>query len=104
MAFYEEPLTISLLDKQNEHEYPFIAYEDNKLINGVIDLLSIGEEILVIDFKSDKHTDEDKLIKRYAIQLNNYRQIVKKKYPDKKIRALIYSFELKKYVEVKEED
>ena len=104
LAFYEEPLTISLLDKQNEHEYPFIAYEDNKLINGVIDLLSIGEEILVIDFKSDKHTDENKLIKRYAIQLNNYRQIVKKKYPDKKIRALIYSFELRKYVEVKEED
>ena len=103
VSFYEDPFTLMLYDKQNEHEYPFIAYEDDKLINGVIDLLSIGEDILVIDFKSDKHTDEEKLIRRYAIQLNNYRQIVRKKYPDKKIRALIYSFELSKYVEVKEE-
>ena len=69
----------------------------------MIDLLSIGEEVLVIDFKSDRNTDSEKLLSRYAIQLNNYRKIVKKKYPDKKIRALIYSFELSEYIEVEEE-
>ncbi|MBR3265775.1 MAG: hypothetical protein IKI61_07450, partial [Erysipelotrichaceae bacterium] len=103
MAFYDDPFTLSIYGNQNEHEYPFIAYEEGKLFNGVIDLLSIGEEVLVIDFKSDINTDSEKLLSRYAIQLNNYRKIVKKKYPDKKIRALIYSFELSEYIEVEEE-
>ena len=103
MAFYDDPFTLSIYGNQNEHEYPFIAYEEGKLFNGVIDLLSIGEEVLVIDFKSDRNTDSEKLLSRYAIQLNNYRKIVKKKYPDKKIRALIYSFELSEYIEVEEE-
>jgi len=103
MAFYTDPFTLSLYHNRNEHEYPFISYEEGRLINGVIDLLSVGEEILVIDFKSDRNTDSEKLLSRYAIQLNNYRKIVKKKYPDKKIRALIYSFELSEYIEVEEE-
>ena len=103
MTFYTDPFTLSFYHNRNEHEYPFISYEEGRLINGVIDLLSVGEEILVIDFKSDRNTDSEKLLSRYAIQLNNYRKIVKKKYPDKKIRALIYSFELSEYIEVEEE-
>ncbi len=100
IRFYKDPFTVIIMNNHNEHEYPFICYQDGQLSNGIIDLLSIGEEIYIIDFKSDKNTSEDKLRVRYTGQLNMYRDVVSKAYPDKKIETLIYSFDLNRYVNI----
>ena len=100
LNFYKHPFTASLHDKENYHEYPFIRRKDDSISSGIIDLLSVAEEVLIIDFKSDLHTSAEKLISRYAVQLKDYRSVIEKQYPDKKIRTLIYSFDLNDYIEV----
>ena len=119
LAFYEHPFTISIRNNKNESEYPFIAYLKNdgsqeelnslddsfsvnsNIANGTIDLLSVDEKnAYIIDFKSDKNTNKNKLIKRYSGQLNLYEDIVKREFPDKEIKKMIYSFEMQDYVEL----
>ena len=99
LAFYENDFTKSIMNNENHHEYPFI-YEDGGIRNGIIDLLSIGDEIFVIDFKSDRHTSPEKLRERYSDQLNAYKQIVEMAYPQREVIAKIYSFELKEFMQI----
>ncbi|MBQ2309142.1 MAG: UvrD-helicase domain-containing protein [Erysipelotrichales bacterium] len=99
-AFYQNPMTKAFMNRHNEHEYPFVYLEKDRFVNGIIDWLSVGEDAAVIDFKSDRNTSEEKLRNRYTAQLTAYKDIVSKLYPDKEIKARIYSFELEKYVEV----
>ena len=102
LSFYNNKFTKTLHNNESYHERTFIYMnEDDELENGMIDLLSVGDkEVYVIDFKSDKDTTEEKLIKRYEDQQNAYYKVVKSYYNDKKANLLLYSFELDKYIEV----
>ncbi|NLC97059.1 MAG: UvrD-helicase domain-containing protein [Erysipelotrichaceae bacterium] len=83
------------------HEYPFILKQNNTLINGIIDLLAINNnEIIIIDFKSDKNITEKKLKELYTQQIMHYVDSLQNIYPDKAIKAYIYSFTLNKEIEV----
>ncbi len=104
MSFYYDPFTRKLYALENHHEYPDIAIIDGEPRNGTIDLLSIGEEVYVIDFKSDKGVTEEDLIERYTLQLSRYCDIVRRGYSGKKIEALIYSFDLGSYVKIPVEE
>lgn len=74
--------------------------KENVLIQGIIDMLIDGDELIVLDFKHSKLPD-DMLIKKYTKQLKLYAEAVEKtykKYPDK---LLLYVFGKNKTIEIK---
>ena len=88
-----------LFEKAYNHqvfkEYPFITKKDNKIINGTMDLVLINdEEVIIVDYKTNKNMNKDELIKLYQNQLDIYASIMKKVYPNHKIYKYIYAFEL----------
>lgn len=102
LTFYENGFTKSLYTFDNYHERTFIYKNENDdLENGLIDLLSVGEDkIYIIDFKSDKNTTKEKLIKQYQYQQNAYYRVVDSYYKDKDIKMYLYSFDLNEFIEV----
>lgn len=74
--------------------------EENVLIQGIIDMIIDGDELIVVDFKRSKSSDE-RLIERYSVQLKLYADAVERtygRYPDK---LLIYVFGKDRTVEIK---
>lgn len=80
----------------------------NVLESGYMDFVAIGEDVVVIDFKSDQFTDydtyskitEEELINRYQKQLIMYQNALMQAYPNKEVRAYIYSLELEKMIRI----
>ncbi|MPM50864.1 ATP-dependent helicase/nuclease subunit A [bioreactor metagenome] len=80
-------------------EVPFAINDDRKIIHGYIDLLAEDEqEAIIVDFKTDRHTDPAALIGRYQTQLSLYARAVAMIYPHKKVTAYIYAVTLKSFV------
>ena len=72
-------------------------------MQGAIDLLCETEDgYLIVDFKSDRATEEE-LLARYARQLNLYAAAVRRLYDKPVIGCKIWSFRLKKALDVPEE-
>ncbi|MBO5222519.1 MAG: UvrD-helicase domain-containing protein [Clostridia bacterium] len=77
--------------------------EGELLMQGAIDLLCETEDgYLIVDFKSDRATEEE-LLARYARQLNLYAAAVRRLYDKPVIGCKIWSFRLKKALDVPEE-
>ena len=92
---------INCLKDKHYFEYPFTVKINNKLINGIIDFISINDnEITIIDYKSDNLDDELEFIDRYKEQLDFYRKAMNIIYPNKKIKCYIYALNLIKLIEV----
>lgn len=101
MAFYQNELTRKLWNYDVYNEQSFVMKSPEGYVNGIIDLLAIGEKnVYLIDFKSDVNVTEEILALRYGSQLAVYREAVRKGYPDKDIQVMIYSFYLNKYVKI----
>ena len=99
MAFYENDFTVSLMDNENRHEYPYISLVNGIPSNGVIDLYSESPDTsYIIDFKSDKYITEDDLKERYTAQLKTYADIIRASHKNKEVKAYIYSFYLNRYI------
>lgn len=74
--------------------------QENVLIQGIIDMLIDGDELIVVDFKHSKLPD-NMLIEKYTKQLKLYAEAVAKtynRYPDK---LLLYVFGKNKTIEIK---
>ncbi len=72
----------------------------NGLVNGYMDLVVEKEnEIILIDYKSDINEDKEYFLKEYRLQIKSYYDFLIKHYPGKKVRAFIYSFNLKEFIE-----
>ena len=100
--FFESDIYKECINKTIYNEYPFIIKIDNKVINGIIDFLAIDDkEIIIIDFKSDRNTTEQKLLETYSEQLNFYVSSLSNIYPNLIIKAYIYSFELDDAIQVR---
>lgn len=82
------------------HEYPFSVCIEQEILHGFIDFAAIGDDIIIIDFKTDKVQAEDELIKRYQNQLFTYTKAMHSLYPDKMIHTYIYSLYLHREIEV----
>lgn len=81
-----------LFEENSESEVPIMANLDGQIISGKIDKLIIKDnEILIIDYKSDKIKAEEIREKalKYQNQLNLYSKIIAKIYPNKKISSHI---------------
>lgn len=99
ISFCNHPLTVSLRNNENHHEYPYISVKDGIPANGIIDLLSVGaKKIYIIDFKSDRNVTAEILKERYTQQLSVYHETVARRYGDREIITCIYSFRLNDYV------
>ena len=73
------------------------------IIQGVIDLYYINKNnnVILVDFKTDRIKDEKEYIKKYKIQLDIYKEAIEKITNLKVEKVYIYSFELNKEIEVK---
>lgn len=82
------------------HEYPFSICVEHEILHGYIDFIAIDDDIIIIDFKTDKGIDEQELEQRYRGQLLTYTKAMRNLYPDKEIHAYIYSLSLHKEIEI----
>lgn len=80
-----------LFNANSLNEVTIFGYDNDKIISGKIDKIIIEENtISIIDFKTTKiksETDAERLAEKYIPQLNSYKNLVQKIYPDKKVKA-----------------
>jgi ATP-dependent helicase/nuclease subunit A len=66
-----------------------------------MDFVAITEnEVILVDFKTDKVDQSEILIELYASQLQDYVKVLKQMYPDKEVKAYLYSLALKATIQV----
>ncbi|MBR4036895.1 MAG: UvrD-helicase domain-containing protein [Oscillospiraceae bacterium] len=74
--------------------------EDEVMVQGVMDcVLQNGDEITIIDYKTDFIYNIDQLVKRYRRQLELYRHGAKQLFDTDKVKCILYSFHLDEYIE-----
>lgn len=73
--------------------------DETVLVQGIIDAFIDGDELVLIDYKTDRVDDEKTLIDRYAGQLYYYRMALEKLKGKPVDRVVIWSFALGKAVE-----
>ena len=74
---------------------------DILMIQGIIDMYFENEEgIVLVDYKTDKADSELELIKKYKKQLDYYEEALAKLTNEKIVKKYIYSFSLKKAIEI----
>lgn len=80
-----------ILKRDCQTEVPIIGEIDGKIISGKIDLLVIEEnKITVIDYKTNiSQKNQEDLVGKYKIQLDLYKQILQKIYPNKEIECCL---------------
>lgn len=81
--------------------YTEIEYEGEKvLLQGVIDLYFINKEndIILLDYKTDKVKNEEELIQRYKNQLLIYKKAIEDGYKKPVKKIYIYSIDLEKLI------
>lgn len=95
---YENDLYRATFDYENYHEYEFSYLKDNQIIHGFIDYIAFMDEIVIIDFKSDRHVSEEDLKERYSSQLVQYKQVIQSIFNNYNVVAYIYSLTLNKMI------
>ncbi len=73
---------------------------DFVIIQGVIDLAIVGDEVVLIDYKTNKTKSERFLIDEYRLQLEIYKIAFEKATNLKVDHIFIYSFEMGKLIEI----
>jgi len=79
-------------------EVDFLYPKGNEIIRGTIDLLAFYDDrIEVIDYKTDANKNN---LERYRIQMNIYKEVIEKIYPDKKVTSKLYFVRLDQTIEI----
>ena len=87
-------------------EKPFVMEKDGSLIQGIIDVFWIeDDEIVLLDYKTDRVDTSQELIDRYKVQLELYAQALDKIFTTKQKtiktkECMIYSFRLKEEITI----
>jgi ATP-dependent helicase/nuclease subunit A len=72
---------------------PTSDIDEKILIQGVVDFVAIrGEEAILIDFKTNREKNDEKLKEKYKIQLECYKIAVENAIKKKVSRKILYSF------------
>jgi len=99
-------------DSLVEKEYEFVIYDnldvldkvklsEPSFIQGVIDLyIENSDRSIIIDFKTDKVTNEEELINEYSSQLTVYKRGIELSLNKGNIEVYIYSFSLEKLIKI----
>ena len=95
----EKPFYINICAKEIYNE----DIDENVLVQGIIDLYYITDkdELVLVDYKTDKVKKEDELISKYNSQLKIYKQALEKALDKKVSRTYIYSTRLGKEIVIK---
>lgn len=95
-----DPLYSSWMKEEHKFEQSYIVQEKKQVIHGFMDLVVYKEnEIIIVDFKTDHVVKEEELIQKYKIQLDTYKNAMKK-VKNCDIYTFIYSFYLNKCIEL----
>ena len=88
----EKPFMMGISARELKDSFP----EDEMiLIQGIIDAWFLeGDDIVLMDYKTDKVSDAAELIKRYKIQLDYYKRALEAATKKKVKEVYIYSFAL----------
>lgn len=96
-AIYKKSQTLDV-----SKEIPFTYQTDEgQVVSGYIDFAAIDHElksIIIIDFKTDQHTTDIKLIDAYHLQMLTYLQAMNQLYAGYRIECYIYSLWLSKEI------
>ena len=98
LLFREQPFVIARKASELEPEW---QCEEDVLVQGIIDGYFIeDEEIVLVDYKTDfvRRGEEQKLIDRYRVQLEDYAQALERMTGRKVKERYIYSFTLGKEI------
>ena len=94
LLFREQPFVIARKASELDPQW---QCEENVLVQGIIDAYFIeDEEIVLVDYKTDfvRRGEEQKLIDRYHVQLEDYAQALERMTGRKVKKRYIYSFTL----------
>lgn len=100
LAFYQNPLIKDLAQKAKKirKEESFLMQKDDYYLNGQIDLMfELEDEIILVDFKTDKKKREG----FYDKQIKIYKEAVEEAQAKKVSQALIYWYNFKEISEIK---
>lgn len=90
MLFKEQPFVLGVKASRVDPKFP---EEETMLIQGVIDAFFYeGEEIVLLDYKTDSVEDAKDLVKRYKKQLEYYQEALEQITGHKVKECVIYSF------------
>lgn len=98
LALNSNALYASWMNEKHVFEQSYIIKEKNQVVHGFMDLVIYkGDEIIIIDFKTDATDNENKLIDMYAPQLQTYKHSMER-ITDLPIKTYIYAFSLFKCI------
>lgn len=97
------PFYQSLFTQQVYKEYDFMTKDEHQYIHGVIDLLAVGDQVHIIDYKSDHDLSKKEFVTFYSKQLQTYQKALATIYPNLPIKAYLYSFSLHDFIEIEKE-
>ena len=96
--YKEQPFVLGVKASEVEEDFPD---SETILVQGVIDVYYVKDgEAVVLDYKTDRVSAAEELVKRYKTQLDYYGQAVSKLTGLKIKEKLIYSFALNEIVRV----
>jgi len=113
-AFFASDIGRAILDAPNAYrEYKFmydlpaselydhIAGEESILVQGIADCVIEEEDgLIIVDYKTDRVSDPEVLIARYAPQLALYRRALSRQFGKPVKKCVIYSVELERALEI----
>ena len=98
LSLNKDPLYKEWMNYRHVFEQSYIIEENNQVIHGFMDLVVYQEnQIIIVDFKTDHVENEQELLDLYSIQLQTYKNAMKKM-THLKILTYIYSFSLSKFI------
>ena len=97
--FYaEQPFMMRVKANSVKEEFP---EEEDILVQGVIDVyFEEGDELVLMDYKTDRVAEAEELLKRYRTQLDYYAQALERLTHKKVKEKLIYSFALEEVITI----
>ena len=83
-------------------EKEFSMLEDGQIIHGIFDVICIDDnDVTIIDYKTDniKQTTSDDILKSlHKPQMDYYKEILARVFPQTNIKAIVYYLHINKYV------
>lgn len=78
--------------------YPESACKDKVLVQGIVDLIiEFDDKVILVDYKTNKTVNRDRLLSHYAMQLELYRLAIMKSF-HKDTTACLYAFSIDDFI------
>lgn len=97
----EKKFMVAIAELNIENSLMNIFKKSNGMIKGIVDLIfEENEELIIVDYKSDRGISPERLSERYKVQLSLYKSAVELTMNKKVSECYLYSFELKTAIEI----